>query len=41
MVPCRAAFQDPIKSILSTNIHKESRVMITRKYVVVRRAEQT
>ena len=29
-----ASFSDPIKAILSTNIHKESRVIITRKYVV-------
>ena len=26
-----ATFQDPIKSILSTEIHKEARVMVTRK----------
>ena len=33
-----AKFQDPLKSILSTNIHRESRVIITRKYVVGGRA---
>lgn len=29
-----AAFKDPIKTILSTNIHTEDKVMIVRKYVV-------
>ena len=33
-----ASFEDPLKAILSTNIHKESRVIITRKYVVGGRA---
>jgi len=29
-----AAFQDPLKVILGTSIHKEAKVIITRKYVV-------
>ena len=29
-----ATFSDPIKAILGTSIHREARVIITRKYVV-------
>ena len=33
-----AAFKDPIKTILGTSIHREARIIITRKYVVGGRA---
>jgi len=33
-----AAFKDPIKTILGTSIHREAKVIITRKYVVGGRA---
>jgi hypothetical protein len=36
-----AKFVDPIKTILSTNIHEEEKVMIVRKYVVGGRAMVT
>ena len=29
-----ATFQDPLKVILGTSIHKEAKVIVTRKYVV-------
>lgn len=33
-----AAFKDPIKTILGTSIHREAKIIVTRKYVVGGRA---